>query len=187
MKPYSLPVLPNIRVASPCMADWNAMMPVDLATRVRHCDSCKEHVYNLSGMTRAEAEALIVANKGKLCVRFYQRKDGTILLKDCTVGAANAKKRKLVAAGALALFASGAGAVALRQHDTHAIAASTIDNHVAEDVRLDERGLPEVAHDDPPPPPTLTLEPTAPAGDGDWHAIKGKVAIDHFDNLEDVK
>ena len=36
-----LPVLPNIRVASPCTADWKAMTPVDAdSERVRHCGQC---------------------------------------------------------------------------------------------------------------------------------------------------
>ena len=101
-----LPVLPNIRVASPCKADWNAMAPVD-GERVRHCGDCKKNVYNLSNMTRDEAEAVIVAHEGKLCVRYYQRKDGTILLKDCTVGAANGRKRRWIAAGVTALLTGG--------------------------------------------------------------------------------
>jgi hypothetical protein len=180
-----LDVLPNLRVAAPCTADWNEMTPIDRATRVRHCGECKENVYNLSSLTRAEAEALIAEHAGKLCVRYYQRKDGTILLKDCTVGAAGVRKRRWIAAGAAALLASGAGAVVLRHHDAHEIAASTIDSHVVEDVKFDERGLPEVAHDDPPPPAALTLQPAAPADDDHWHALKGKVAIDH--DIEDVK
>ena len=178
------PLLPNLRIASPCRADWNAMEPVDLATRVRHCGECKENVYNLSSMTRAEAEALIAQHAGKLCARYYQRKDGTILLADCTIGAAGVRKRKWIAAGAAALLASGAGAVMLRQHDAHEIAASTIDQRTVEEVRFDERGLPEVAHDDPPPPPTLAL-PEPAEDDENWHALKGKVAIDH--DIEDVK
>ena len=178
-----LDVLPNLRVAAPCTADWNAMTPIDRATRVRHCGECKENVYNLSSMTRAEAEALIAQHAGSLCVRYYQRKDGTILLKDCTVGVANGRKRKWIAAGAAALLASSAGAAMLRQHDTQEIAASTIDNHVAEDVRFDERGLPEVAHDDPPPP-ALTLQPAVPAEDDSWHAIKGKVSIDRSEDIK---
>jgi hypothetical protein len=108
-----LPVLPNIRVASPCTADWNAMTPADADTeRVRHCGSCAKNVYNLSQMTRDEAEALILAKEGRLCVRYFQRKDGTILLKDCTVGTANKRKRRLIAAGAAALLAGGGGAAA---------------------------------------------------------------------------
>jgi hypothetical protein len=101
-----LPVLPNLRVASPCKADWNAMITVD-GERVRHCGDCQKNVYNLSNMTRDEAEAVIVAHEGKLCVRYYQRKDGTILLKDCTVGVATGRKRRWIAAGVTALLAGG--------------------------------------------------------------------------------
>src|SRR4029079_15017578 len=113
-----LPVLPNIRVASPCTVDWNTMTPVDADTeRVRHCGDCNKNVYTLSQMTRDEAEALLLAKEGRLCVRYYQRKDGTILLKDCTVGVTNGRKRKLIAAGAAALLAGGVGAAfALRPH-----------------------------------------------------------------------
>jgi hypothetical protein len=52
-----LPVLPNIRVATPCRADWNNMTGDE---RVRACAECNKNVYNLSNMTRVEDEALIV-------------------------------------------------------------------------------------------------------------------------------
>ena len=105
-----LPVLANIRVASPCRADWNEMTGDE---RVRMCGACSKHVYNLSGMTRDEAEALIIEKEGKLCVRYFQRKDGTILLKDCTVGVAQKRKRRIIAAGA-AMLLGGGGAVAYK-------------------------------------------------------------------------
>ena len=101
-----LPVLDNIRVASPCTADWKQMTGDE---RVRACGSCNKNVYNLSELTRDEAEALIVAQAGQLCVRYYQRTDGTILLADCTVGVAGKRKRRLVAAGAAVLLAGGGG------------------------------------------------------------------------------
>jgi len=103
-----LPVLPNLRVASPCPADWNQMTGDE---RVRACAQCNKRVYNLSTMTRDEAEALIIEKEGKLCVRYFQRSDGTILLKDCVVGVKQKRKRRLVAAGAAVLLAGG-GAVA---------------------------------------------------------------------------
>ena len=115
-----LPVLPNIRVASPCSADWNQMTGDE---RVRACASCNKNVYNLSDMTRDEAEALIVEKEGRLCVRYFQRKDGTILLKDCTIGVAQKRKRRLFAAGAAAVLAAGAFA-ALRSRDGGAEAPS---------------------------------------------------------------
>lgn len=100
-----LPVLANIRVASPCSADWAQMTGDD---RSRHCGDCKKHVYNLSDMTRDEAEALIIAKEGRLCVRYFQRTDGTILLKDCAVGVSRKRRRRIVAIGAAAMVASGA-------------------------------------------------------------------------------
>lgn len=105
-----LPILDNIRVASPCRADWNAMTGDD---RARHCADCDKDVFNLSGMTRDEAEALIVAKAGNLCVRYYQRSDGTILLADCTIGVKRKRRRRLVAAGAAAMLAGG-GAIGWR-------------------------------------------------------------------------
>jgi hypothetical protein len=100
-----LPVLANIRVATPCRADWNQMTGDD---RVRACGACEKNVYNLSEMTRDEAEALILAKEGRLCVRYFQRADGTILLKDCAVGISQKRKRRLIAAGAAALLGGGA-------------------------------------------------------------------------------
>lgn len=75
--------LKNIRVAAPCPADWNEMYGDE---RKRFCSECKLNVYNLSGMTRREAERLIVNAEGRLCVRFFRRADGTVLTKNCPVG-----------------------------------------------------------------------------------------------------
>ncbi len=109
-----LPILDNIRVASPCPAEWKTMTGDD---QVRHCAQCDKSVFNLSGMTREEAETLIVAKQGKLCVRYFQRKDGTILTKDCLVGIARKRKVRLIAAGAAAMLAAGGVGVALRVMD----------------------------------------------------------------------
>jgi hypothetical protein len=108
-----LPVLDNIRVATPCTADWSQMTGDD---RTRHCGECSKNVYNLSGMTREEAEALLIERNGDVCVRYYQRHDGTILLADCTVGVSRRRRRRLIAAGAATLLASGVAAAALRSN-----------------------------------------------------------------------
>src|SRR5438067_3180182 len=89
--------LNNIRVASPCPADWDQMYGDN---RKRFCGECKLNVYNLSGMTRDEAEALIMNAEGRLCVRFYRRRDGTMITQDCPVGWARVKHRTRVFAGA---------------------------------------------------------------------------------------
>jgi hypothetical protein len=61
--------------------------------QIRFCGQCNLNVYNLSGMTKREAEALITRNEGRLCVRYYRRKDGTILTDNCPVGLRALKRR----------------------------------------------------------------------------------------------
>ncbi|MFL6255116.1 MAG: hypothetical protein ACJ74T_08825 [Pyrinomonadaceae bacterium] len=89
MPTYTNP-LEHVRVAAPCRADWEKMVGDE---RMRYCDSCSLHVYNLSGMTRREAEALVASAEGRLCVRFYRRADGTILTRNCPVGLSALKRR----------------------------------------------------------------------------------------------
>jgi hypothetical protein len=90
--------LDNIKVASPCSSDWDAMYGDD---RKRFCKQCKLSVYNLSGMTRDEAERLVMNAEGRLCVRFYRRPDGTMLTQDCPVGWAKVKQRTRIYATAV--------------------------------------------------------------------------------------
>lgn len=75
--------LNHVRVAAPCKADWNQMIGSE---QVRFCGQCNLNVYNLSGMSRVEAESLIARTEGRLCVRFYRRRDGSIITQDCPVG-----------------------------------------------------------------------------------------------------
>ncbi|HWE30360.1 MAG TPA: hypothetical protein VHB97_20280 [Polyangia bacterium] len=90
----SLPVvLENIRIATPCAADWDDMRGDD---RVRFCGKCDKNVYNLSAMTRDEGEALVREKEGRLCVRLYQRADGTVITNDCPVGVRRARLRARV-------------------------------------------------------------------------------------------
>jgi hypothetical protein len=53
--------------------------------KVRHCDQCDQRVYNLSNMSRVEAEELIQKREGKMCVQFYRRPDGTVVTRDCVM------------------------------------------------------------------------------------------------------
>ena len=92
MSRYTSP-LENIRIASPCPANWDEMYGND---RMRFCGECKLNVYNLSGMLRKEAENLVANAEGRLCVRYFQRKDGTIITQNCPVGWAKVKARTKV-------------------------------------------------------------------------------------------
>ena len=75
--------LENLRVASPCPANWDEMYGNE---RKRFCASCKLNVYNLSAMTRSEAEGFLINAEGRVCVRYYRRADGTVLTQNCPVG-----------------------------------------------------------------------------------------------------
>ena len=56
-------------------------------------------------MSRKDAEALIQAKEGKLCVRFFKRADGTVLTNNCPVGLRAIRRRlKLIGGGIAALF-----------------------------------------------------------------------------------
>jgi hypothetical protein len=87
-----LTILDDIRIASPCPAEWAEMEGDD---RTRFCLSCSKHVYNISAMTAEEATNLIREREGRLCVRIYRRNDGTVLTADCPVGAQSRPRRRL--------------------------------------------------------------------------------------------
>lgn len=95
--------LDNIRIASPCSANWDEMFGDD---RKRYCGECKLNVYNLSDMTRRDAENLLIASEGRLCVRYYRRADGTVLTRNCPVGLQAVKRRvSRVATAAFSMIA----------------------------------------------------------------------------------
>ena len=103
MRKYTSP-LTNLKVASPCSQDWEAMIGNE---RKRYCGECKLNVYNLSGMSKVEAENLLDNADGRVCVRFYQRADGTVITQDCPVGWAKIKNRsKILAMAAFSLVLS---------------------------------------------------------------------------------
>ncbi len=87
-----LALLDQVRIASPCTAPWEQMAGDD---KTRFCDQCKLHVHNLSAMTRDEAETFVREHIGgdRICARFYQRSDGTIITRDCPVGLAAIRAR----------------------------------------------------------------------------------------------
>ena len=84
--------LDHVKIAAPCAADWDQMFSFE-GERVRFCSQCNLNVYNLSSMTRSEAEALLHRTEGRLCVRFYRRSDGTVLTQNCPVGLRALKRR----------------------------------------------------------------------------------------------
>jgi hypothetical protein len=90
--------LDRLRVASPCTADWQQMVGDE---RVRFCHECNLSVYNISRMTRKDVESLMTNARGRrLCIRLYQRMDGTVITQDCPVGLRALRRRVSRVAGA---------------------------------------------------------------------------------------
>jgi hypothetical protein len=102
-------MLEQIEIASPCKADWSKMTGDE---RVRFCGLCRLNVYNLSGMSRADAEALVKKAEGKVCVRFWKREDGTVITQDCPIGIRIARKIRRSVAFAAATIAGALGLTA---------------------------------------------------------------------------
>ena len=100
-----LALLPRLRIASPCEENWNEMVGDE---RTRRCTRCERDVYNLSGFTRGEAEALLSQSGEAPCVRFYRRTDGTIMTGDCVQGSHRKLVLKVLAASACAVAAATA-------------------------------------------------------------------------------
>jgi hypothetical protein len=80
----------EIRIASPCSADWNRMFGDE---RVRYCPDCQLNVYNFLEMSDSDIEKIVADRDGRLCARFYQRSDGTMLSRNCPVGIRAAVQR----------------------------------------------------------------------------------------------
>jgi hypothetical protein len=75
-------LLETVRIATPCHVSWDAMSGDE---RVRFCEHCKLHVYNLSALTRLEAEDFLRQHEGQTCLRLFRRSDGTVLTRDCQI------------------------------------------------------------------------------------------------------
>lgn len=107
--------LDQVRVGSPCPTSWKEMEGDD---QVRYCSLCRLNVYNLSGMSREEAERFINTREGRLCIRYVQRPDGKIMTKHCPKGEAVRGRRKaaLMLVSMMAFVAAGvASAVTPRE------------------------------------------------------------------------
>jgi hypothetical protein len=103
------PILDTISIKEPCSASWAKMSGDE---RARHCRACSLTVFNISAMTREEAETLVREKEGRLCARFYRRPDGTILTADCGKVIKQQRRRKVAIglAAAASLFAVAFGA-----------------------------------------------------------------------------
>lgn len=150
--------LDHIKIASPCSADWNEMRGDD---RKRFCSLCELNVYNLSEMTKREAEDLVFQMEGKMCVKFYKRADGTVITKDCPVGLAKVRQKiSRIASAAFGLIMGTVGGLwgaALFNRETPQLLIQT-SPEISEDSVLDQKEADEWIVGRP--------EPVQPRADG---------------------
>ncbi len=79
-KKVSTALLDNVYLASPCSMSWDSMSGDD---RKRACAGCGKNVFNLSDMSRSEAESFLAENGTSQCAIFFRREDGSIMTDDC--------------------------------------------------------------------------------------------------------
>lgn len=106
----ALPLLRQVRVASPCKARWDDMTGDE---HVRFCGLCEKNVYDLSSLSAEQAESLLRERGESMCVRFFRRNDGTVLTSDCPVGGRKRFWRRVTAGAAAGMAAAGLTMAAL--------------------------------------------------------------------------
>ena len=107
--------LDRLRIATPCPISWDQMSG---DSRVRHCDHCQLNVYNISELSRSEAETLFATTEGRLCARLYRRNDGTIITRDCPIGLRAVRLRLSKTAAAVFAIIGTLSSVALGQNQS---------------------------------------------------------------------
>lgn len=151
--------LETLTVAKPCHANWDAMTG---DAQVRFCGDCRKNVYNLSAMTRPEAEALVLETEGRACVRFYTRPDGTMLTQDCPVGlrAMRQKLARKLASAAVVALSCAAGL--LRPFGTAQAANMTVPKNAAP-PKTSPKASPKTSPKTTPPGQWTAGAPVTPA------------------------
>ena len=98
--------LDNIKITSPCTADWNSMTGND---HVRFCRHCNLAVHDLSTLTRKQALRIISKSQGRLCVRYMVRPDETVKARSSSLVRIG-RRTSRIAAGAFGATIAVSGA-----------------------------------------------------------------------------
>ncbi|MCW5822381.1 MAG: hypothetical protein KIT34_06225 [Cyanobacteria bacterium TGS_CYA1] len=74
--------LDSLMLSFPCPVLWETM---EGGERERLCKQCDKKVYNISDMSKKEAEAILLSSHSgdRKCVKFFLRQDGTITTDEC--------------------------------------------------------------------------------------------------------
>ncbi|MBL8953315.1 MAG: hypothetical protein JNK82_21245 [Myxococcaceae bacterium] len=98
------PELGILKIASPCSQKWSKMTGDD---RVRFCGKCQLKVYDFTQMETEEVRTLLRTHEGRrVCARFYRRRDGRVMTRDCPRPDGAWLNRFLMAGGTVGLVAA---------------------------------------------------------------------------------
>jgi hypothetical protein len=181
-----LPLLKQVRVASPCKERWDEMSGDE---HVRFCGRCEKNVYDLSSLSSEQAESLLRERGESMCVRLFRRSDGTVLTSDCPVGGRKRFWRKVTAGAAAGVAAAGLTVAALGGHQQGGMVMGEMEpvmgqmvTHEVGKVAVEEMGeAPPAYHEVPdfdfadPPPGDYRLGQMAHEAPRDPHAPAGRV------------
>jgi hypothetical protein len=123
--------LNDIRVASPCTADWDKMIGDE---RKRFCEACGQSVYNVESLRRDEV-ANLLARGDSVCMRLFRRPDGTLMTADCPVGKRRIRLKQIATVVGGSLLAGVAAAVVAHEvresklHEIYTVEVSAEGHH----------------------------------------------------------
>ncbi len=146
------PLVPN-----PCHEDWDLLSPED---RGHFCTVCETKVWDLSGLTKEEAEAFLRAREGEdLCVSYRENSAGEVVHRPSPIVPLGRLVRRLPAAAglSLALAACSPGDSGAQQE-----ADSTREAKPATETAPEPEPEPEVSPEaEPEAEPESEVEPVA--------------------------
>lgn len=146
------------KIAKQCPASWSHMKGDD---QVRHCTHCDRQVFNLSNMSEADGKALVRKHTGqRLCVRYYQRADGTVMTRDCGIAERAKVRLKAALAGVCSLVGIGLFMPVAAQG-----AAISPENLVRHNLRKVQRLSQEIREEKDPEVRTMLVEMRKDASD----------------------
>lgn len=124
-------LLDQIQITNPCSADWNSMIGND---QVRFCNHCNLSVQDLSQMTRKRVLRLAAHSKGRLCIRYQRRPDGSLVTKSVPQLHQISRRASRIAAGAFSATLSISSAVA------QPLPTNSTGSHVASILAIEQIG-----------------------------------------------
>ncbi|MEO6741414.1 MAG: hypothetical protein ABIP20_14285 [Chthoniobacteraceae bacterium] len=67
---------PPLQIGTPCPKNWDDMAG---DAKRRFCEHCQLHVHNLSGMKPGERAQFVAESRGRACITYELRPDGTMV------------------------------------------------------------------------------------------------------------